>query len=209
MQFLALLFGDWVFRPYSFLVSILLRLRGVSVGKNFKILGVPQLRLLGGRGSIQIGNNVFIKGSIDLRTGPSGKILIGDHVAIDTNCRFIAANDSVLTISGGADLGCYLICNCGTDVTIGADVLMGGFCHIQSSSHDIAPGLPIKHQSHSYAPITIGDGCWLGSHVTVLKGIVIGEGSVVGAKSVVTKDVSPNSIVAGVPASFIRFRSVG
>ena len=73
-------------------------MRGVHVGRNFKILGVPQLRLLGGRNSIVIGDNVFIKGCIDLRTRESGKIIIHNNVAIDANCRLIAANNAVLQI---------------------------------------------------------------------------------------------------------------
>lgn len=206
MRFLVLLLGDWVFKPHSWLIAMLLRMRGVRIGKNFKILGVPQLRLLGGRGSIEIGDNVFIKGTIDLRTGPKGKIYIRDNVAIDTHCRFIAANDAVLDIKEGADLGCNLICNCGTDVTIGQDVVTACFCYIQSSNHGVAGDQPIKHQAHTYAPIVIGDGSWLAGHVSVLAGVTIGAGAVVGAKSVVTKDVEPNAIVAGVPASLIRMR---
>lgn len=206
MYFFALIFGDWVFKPHSWLIAMLLRSRGVRVGVNFKILGVPQLRLLGGRGSIEIGNNVFIKGTIDLRTGLQGKIFIHDNVAIDTHCRFIAANDAVLHIKEGADLGCNLICNCGTDISIGKDVLIAGFCYIQSSSHGVAPDKSIKHQSNTYAPIVIGDDCWLGGHVSILPGVSIGSGAVIGAKSVVTSNVEPNTIVAGIPAKLIRKR---
>ena len=154
----------------------------------------------------KIGDNVFIKGSIDLRTGPNGKIVISDNVAIDTNCRFIAANHSLLHIDEGADLGCYLICNCGADVYIGKDVLTAGFCYIQSSSHGIARNTRIKGQPHTYAPIFIGDGAWLGSHVSILAGVTVGNDSVIGAHSLVNKNVEPNSIVGGIPAKFIRNR---
>lgn len=54
------------------------------------------------------------------------------------------------------------------------------------------------------APIVIGDHVWIGMNVIVLKGVTIGEGAVVAAGSVVTKDVPPYSLVAGVPANVIK-----
>ena len=206
MQFLALIFGEWVYRPYSVLVAAILRMRGVSVGRNLKILGVPQIRINGGRGSIKIGDNVFIKGSIDLRTGPGGRLSIKNNVAIDTMCRFIAANDAVVTVEEGADLGAFLICNGGTDIRIGKNVLMAGFCYLQSSAHGTAVGVLIKEQHHSYSPISIGDDVWLGGHVSVLAGVTIGDGAIVGAHSVVTKDIDSNTVVAGAPSKLIRPR---
>lgn len=54
------------------------------------------------------------------------------------------------------------------------------------------------------APIVIGDHVWIGMNVIVLKGVTIGEGAVVSAGSVVTKDVPPHSLVAGVPAKVVK-----
>lgn len=55
-----------------------------------------------------------------------------------------------------------------------------------------------------YRPIIVEDGAWIGAHVTVLPGVTIGKGSVVAAGSVVTKDVTPNTLVGGVPSKVIR-----
>lgn len=63
----------------------------------------------------------------------------------------------------------------------------------------IAPYVPVKH-----APIVIGSDAWLGTGVVVLPGITIGEGAVVGANSVVTRDVEPYTMVGGAPARVIR-----
>ena len=67
----------------------------------------------------------------------------------------------------------------------------------------IAPYVPVRH-----GPITIENDVWLGTGVVVLPDITIGEGAVVGANSVVTKDVRPYTIVGGSPASLIREVSV-
>lgn len=63
----------------------------------------------------------------------------------------------------------------------------------------IAPYVPVKH-----APITIGEDAWLGTGVVVLPGITIGEGAVIAANSVVTRDVQPYTMVGGAPARVIR-----
>lgn len=55
-------------------------------------------------------------------------------------------------------------------------------------------------------PVTIGDGCWIGANVTILKGVTIGRGSVVAAGAVVTKSCPPYSIIGGVPAKVIKYR---
>lgn len=55
-------------------------------------------------------------------------------------------------------------------------------------------------------PVTIGDGCWIGANVTILKGVTIGRGSVVAAGDIVTKSCEPYSIIGGVPAKLIKMR---
>ncbi|MEX2643693.1 MAG: acyltransferase [Acetobacterales bacterium] len=207
MRFLALLLGRWVYRPFSLLVVALLRLRGVSVGRRFYIEGVPRLKIRGRAGNIVIGDEVSVFGPIDLRNRENGRIVIEDDVKIDEHCRLVAANDATLRICAGADLGNYLTFNCGTDVTVGRDVLIAGFCLVQSSNHRIAPDLPIKQQPHEYGPVTISDGAWIGAHAIVLPGVTIGRGAVIAAAAVVSRDVGEQDIVAGVPARAIGNRA--
>jgi len=89
-------------------------------------------------------------------------------------------------------------------VTIGDRVMIGTHTSITSLSHDHTQE---KMRFTLVAlPVTIGDDVWIGSNCVVLPGIHLGQGSVVGAGSVVAKDVPPFSIVAGVPAQVIDMR---
>lgn len=92
-------------------------------------------------------------------------------------------------------------------VEIGDNVLVGGMTAIIGYSHEFEDhAQPIIQQPITAKGIRIGDDVWLGAHVTVLDGVRIGDGAVVGAGSVVTHDVPPYTIVAGVPAKVLRER---
>lgn len=66
--------------------------------------------------------------------------------------------------------------------------------------------LPVHGQVYVDAPTDVEDHVWIGFRAIILSGVTIGEGSIVGAGAVVTKDVEPYTIVAGVPAKLIRSR---
>ena len=206
INFLALVFGWRIYSFNSFIVKSLLLLRGIKVGQNFYIQGIPFLKIRGPVKNIQIGNNVSVYGNIDLRNRENGTIIIEDDVSFDKECRLVAANNAVLRFKSGADIGGYNIFNCGTNVTIGHDTMIAGYCYIQSSNHGIVPNIPIKKQNHTYGEITIGDDCWIASHVTVVAGVTIGNGAIVGANAVVTKNLLENSKNVGIPAKKIGKR---
>lgn len=207
LRFLAFILGWWVYRPYSYFIALVLRMKGIRVGRRFRIQGVPQLKIRGRPQDIIIGDDVTINGNVDFRNRETGRIVIGDGVTLDTNSRFIAANDAVLHVADHCRVGCYCIFNCGADVVIGQGTLIAGFCYIQSSNHGIRKGTPIKDQPHTYGKIEIGSNAWLGGHVTVLPGCKIGNGAVVGSKSVVTKDIPDDAIYGGVPAAQLGVRA--
>lgn len=90
---------------------------------------------------------------------------------------------------------------------VGNKVLIAPGCFITDHAHRRAAGDTIATQGCESAPIRIGDDVWLGAHAVVLPGITIGNGAIVAAGAVVTQDVEPMSIVAGVPARPIGKRS--
>lgn len=88
-------------------------------------------------------------------------------------------------------------------VTIGNDVLIGPNVGIYTAGHPVDPGL--RRQELEFAlPVTIEDGVWIGGHAVIAPGVRIGRNSVIGAGSVVTKDIPPNVVAVGNPCRVLR-----
>ena len=111
------------------------------------------------------------------------KMKFGNNVSVHPMCYFQA--------SGGIEIG--------NDVSIAHGVTL----MTQNHSYDES-GIPIKDQPVISKPIIIEDNVWIGAKATVLYGRKIGKNSVIAAGAVVTKDVPPNTVVAGIPARVIR-----
>ena len=95
--------------------------------------------------------------------------------------------------------GCTFFGRCG--ITIGNGVFIGPKVNLITINHDVNP----ENRSATYGkPIIIEDKVWIGINATILPGVRIGYGSIVGANSVVTGDVPPMTIVAGNPARIVR-----
>lgn len=92
-------------------------------------------------------------------------------------------------------------------VKIGKFVLIGPYCSILSSNHEFRYiHKPIQYQEITRNPVIIEDDVWLGRNVTVLPGVTIGRGSIIGAGAVVTKSIPEFVIAGGVPAKVIKNR---
>lgn len=103
-------------------------------------------------------------------------------------------------------------------ITIGNRVLISKNVHIHDTNGHpldaaerflqtqaiLTVGHPVDIQTIAAAPITIGDDAWIGFNVAILKGVTIGEGVIVGASSVVTRDVPPYVVVVGNPARVVK-----
>lgn len=86
-------------------------------------------------------------------------------------------------------------------ITIGDDTLIGHNVVIATLNHHLQPQ---RRADMLPKAVVIGKNVWIGSHSTILPGVTIGDNAVIGAGSVVTKDVAPNTVVAGVPAKVIK-----
>jgi acetyltransferase-like isoleucine patch superfamily enzyme len=97
----------------------------------------------------------------------------------------------------------------GGEIRIGADCLISQYCTLVASNHSMTRGEPIKSQppDGKRRGVVLGDDVWLGAGVTVLPGIHVGQGAVIGAGSVVTNDVPAYEVWAGSPARKIAVRT--
>lgn len=148
--------------------------------------------LVGGK-CISIGNKVTIgkRGVITAWVADKSKyplIHIGDNVNIGDDCHITASNK----------------------IIIANNVLFGKKVTVTDNSHGICNNLeelflhPIDRVVFSKGPVIIKERVWIGDKATILPGVTIGEGAIVGANSVVTKDVPANCIVGGVPARILK-----
>jgi len=110
-----------------------------------------------------------------------------------------------VTIGDNTGIGDYVVIWGGGGVEIGNNVLIAANSVITSQAHDV--NAETFRLSHTKAKVIIHDNVWLGAGVLVMPGVEIGKNSVVGAGSVVTKNIPQNSIAVGSPAVVIRKRN--
>ena len=146
---------------------------------------------------------IKVYGKVKIRN-PVGRINIGNRVTLYPNVvfDFDAATPGTLaeiTIGEKSTIGDRTEIHCGNKVVIGREVAISWDVIILESDYHTAGGGDATSQ-----PIIIEDYVWIGTRSIILKGITIGRNSVIGAGSVVTKSIPPNSIAAGNPARIIR-----
>lgn len=197
LRFIFKVYGIFVrkiIEPFGFFIGrAYLNGAGVLYGSGIKTYGLPMVSMCKGS-SIKLGKNVV------LRSKSKGNAIGVNHEVI---LRTLTAKADIsigdnFRMSGGA------ICASG-EIRIGENVMLGANVVVADNDfHGIkiddrnmpAELLPAK-------PVIIEDGVWIGADVYICKGVTIGKNSVVGSKSVVTKHVPKNSVVAGVPSKFI------
>jgi maltose O-acetyltransferase len=132
-------------------------------------------------------------------------VSIGEHSLIQGPVRITGdGNPShLLSIGGYTIISGPLHIDVGAPVKIGWGVRIGHDVSLLTVNHRIGDS-QLRSGTRTFGPIEIGDGAWLASRTTILPGVSIGAGSVVAAGAVVTRDVAPNTLVAGVPARYVR-----
>jgi acetyltransferase-like isoleucine patch superfamily enzyme len=112
-----------------------------------------------------------------------------------------------LTIGDGCSINSGVIFGLTCDLTLGAHVMIADNVSFRTADHDYADlSVPMMHQGERSLPIHVGDDVWIGANATILRGVVVGKGSIIGANAVVVRDVLPYEIVGGVPARTIGSR---
>ena len=154
-----------------------------------------------------IGKNFCCFAQVALMQSTKGAFKFGDNLRVLRNCTLNTIENGQLEIGDNVYIGEASIISAYTKITIGNYVVMGPRNVIVDLSHTyVDPEKPIRLQPWTGKPVTIEDDVWITSNCTVLPGVRIGRGAVVGAGSVVTRDVPPYAVVGGAPAKILKWR---
>lgn len=138
--------------------------------------------------------------------GLCGKLIL-EYCGKNVNIEKGAVFSSQLSLGDRSGIGCNA--SIGGPCYIGNDVMMGPHCTIYTRNHKATdPSIPMNAQGYEQAkPVHIGDDVWIGGHVIILPGVHIGSHAIIGAGSVVTKDIPEWAIAAGNPAVVKKYRN--
>lgn len=138
------------------------------------------------------------------------RLALGNHCEVEDNVIFKIhkpfAGDNYINIGERVFIGNGCEFNCNTKIIIGNDCLIASKTTMVDTGHEISRSNKIRLQPCTIQEIIISDDVWIGTQCIVLKGVTIGDGSIIGAGSLVNKSVPPYQVWAGVPAKFIRNR---
>jgi acetyltransferase-like isoleucine patch superfamily enzyme len=158
------------------------------------------------RGNVKLGKGVYIASGAELIARRDEEIILGDHGFVLRD-SLLHPYGGKITIGQNFGINPYCVIYGMGGVTIGDNVMMATSCVIVSANHNFErTDIPMTLQGVTCEEIKIGDDVWLGSRVIILAGVEIGEGSVIGAGSVVSKNIPPYSVAVGVPARVIKKR---
>jgi acetyltransferase-like isoleucine patch superfamily enzyme len=205
---------NWAFVAFVATQSMGL-LRGC---KMFFYLKNPKMAILGKRVSffntpdIHLGR--FVKLGQDVHISALGKkgVSLGDNVGIGAYSRVVVSTSlhhlgEYIKIGNNVGIGEFAYLGGGGGLDIGDGCIIGQYfsCHPENHCHDEI-NVPIRLQGVHRKGIKIGKNCWIGSKVTILDGVEIGDGCIIAAGAVVTTSFPSNAIIGGVPAKILKSR---
>jgi acetyltransferase-like isoleucine patch superfamily enzyme len=187
-------------RPIEYIITHFILYSNGVVFSTFKSRGFPRINVgIGGKctfgAKFTMNNNEM--------SNPIGRF---------NRCSFILGNKGTLTIGKNVGISSSAIV-CHNKITIGDNVKIGGNVVIYDTDfHSLDPEHRLKPELDNFktktAEVKIGDNVFIGGHTTILKGVIIGNNAIVGACSVVTKNIPNNEIWAGNPAQKIKSTTI-
>lgn len=163
----------------------------------------------------EAGKDLIIEDYAEINCISKQKIILGDRVTIGKFAIIRPTNiyggeiGEGLKIGNNSNIGPYCYIGCSGYIEIGDNVMISPRVSIYAENHVFErTDIPMKEQGVKRQFVKIENDCWIAANSIILAGVTIGRGSVVAAGSVVTTDVPPFSIVAGVPAKIIKTRNL-
>lgn len=166
-----------------------------------KLLIARRLRYWGGGGFIALSARVDNPQMMEV----GHEVIVGEGVWLTVVEDKENTFDSVLCIGEGTTISRDAIISCAYRIQIGRESTLGPRVTVLDHNHGFdQPGRSVMAQPLTGCPVVIGDFVWLGANVIVLPGVNIGEGAVVGAGGIVTRDIPAYTLAVGNPARVIR-----
>ncbi len=177
--------------------------KGALIGRNVRFFNLPKITF--GK-FLKLGSNVYISA-----LSKSG-VTFGNNVGIGDFSRVIVStslNDigNSIKIGNNVGIGEFAYLGGAGGLEIGNDCIVGQYlsCHPENHNYEDVD-IEIRHQGVNRKGIKIGNNCWIGSKVTILDGVEIGDGCIIAAGAVVNKSFPSNSIIGGLPAKLLKKR---
>lgn len=156
---------------------------------------------------VQCGRNVVFKKAIEIAVCDTGLLSIGDSSFIHAYVWFLLTKPRpIVHIGSSVYIGRYTVIAAKNSIEIGDYTIIAPRCYFVDHEHGFSNSDIILNQSSILKSIKIGQDCYFGTGTVVTGGVTIGDGAVIGANAVVTKDIPANQIWAGNPARYIRDR---
>lgn len=186
------------------LIFLFRKPKGMLLGKGVSFFNISKIKW--GK-FLRLGNQVYV--SALSKNG----ILFGDNVSVGAFSRIIVSTSlnnigEKIIIGNNVGIGEFAYLGGAGSLEIGDECIVGQYfsCHPENHNH-LHLDTAIRLQGVSRKGIKIGNNCWIGSKVTVLDGVNIGNGCIIAAGSVVTKSFTDNQIIGGVPAKILKSRT--
>lgn len=161
-------------------------------------------------GNIQFGKWVQLEDYVSVSGLSKSPVVFGDNVRIGAFSNVIASTSfnnlgEFIRIGNNVGIGEYAYLGGGGGLTIGDDCIVGQYfsCHPENHCYKNNEEL-IRLQGVTRKGIVIGKNCWIGSKVTILDGVTVGDNCVIAAGAVVNKNMPDNSVIGGVPARVLK-----
>lgn len=201
LQFSCMQFWSF-FRGLKVIFS-LRKPKGLLLGKNVSFFNISKIKW--GK-FLRLGDYVYVSALAKkgIEFGNSVSIGAFSRIIVSTSLNNIGEN---IKIGNNVGIGEFAYLGGAGGLEIGNDCIIGQYlsCHPENHNYE-QHAIPIRLQGVNRKGIKIGENCWIGSKVTILDGVEIGDGCIIAAGSIVTKSFPKNSIIGGVPAKILKTR---